>query len=760
MDGSKKTVIVSSHSETMDVLAGASRFARSLRARKGVLLSFLLVAGILGAAYYVTADRVYQSEAEIMVLQTGGSLLDPNTGQPQSLEGIMPTYERSVSCDRVIKETIKLLPREHLADFKGVRQDAWIEAFRSRLTVTSPRATNNIRVAYRSSDPETAFVVVGNLLTAYLNFTDGYYRENATKSLEVLQKERSDRARELQQKQDRKLQLIAASPVLLGAGENMTNIKKESVVSLNSELVEAQKRRLVAHSQLQAVEKAIMSGGDIQQLAMQMSEAIGTELLKKHLGVGSFDTYTMARLQEEIYDHYAELQELQDYYGEQHFKVRDLKKKIELKEMLFREQPRMTKEAASQMAAEELGPRLLSMARQQHEIALANEAALRQQYEQEGREAASYNEQLAHIKMLDDEIKQLQNTIAEISSSIANTDLGQQNGLRTQITSDPRINRAPVSPKLSLVVLISFILGFTGGGATIYVLDLIDDRFHSADDLKSQVGVPILTSIQKLKPIGEYGLPALYTYARPNAPESEAFRTLRTSLDFTAGGVRRLTISSTQPSDGKTTVISNLAVAYAQAGRRVIVIDGDMRRPGLTRLFQRSGHAGLSSVLKDERPIVDAIAGLIFETELPNLHVLPAGPKPINPVELLTSERLSDLLAWAETNYDQVLIDAPPSLAVTDAAIIGRLVDGAILTVCPDLNRRKAVLGAAEALTSLGCELQGIVLNRIEAGQSGYGYGHGYGYGYGQDVPVAEEDETATQATAPRTPIRRRRQAA
>jgi len=150
---------------------------------------------------------------------------------------------------------------------------------------------------------------------------------------------------------------------------------------------------------------------------------------------------------------------------------------------------------------------------------------------------------------------------------------------------------------------------------------------------------------------------------------------------------------------------------------------------------------------------------MIYETELPNLHVLPAGPKPINPVELLTSERLSDLLAWAETNYDQVLIDAPPSLAVTDAAIIGRLVDGAILTVCPDLNRRKAVLGAAEALTSLGCELQGIVLNRIDAGQAGYGYGHGYGYGYGQDVPVADET-TAASAPVPRTQIRRRRQAA
>lgn len=758
MDGNNKTVTVSSHSETMDVLAGATRFSRSLRARKGVLATFLFIAGVLGAAYFVTADRVYESEAEIMVLQTGGSLLDPNTGRPQSLEGIMPTYERSVSCDRVIKETIKLLPQEHLKDFKGVRHDFWIESFRKRLSVTTPRDTNNIQVAYRSSDPETAFVVVGNLLTAYLNFTDGYYRENATKSLDLLRRERADQALALQNKQEEQLQLIASSPVLIGSGENMTNVLKETVISLNAELVGAQKRRVNAESQFKAVEHAMATGGDIQQLALQMSEAIGTELLKKNIGVSSFDGITMARLQDDIYDHYADLQEMEDYYGPEHHKVRGLKKKIELKELLFREQPRMTMEAASQMANEELGPRLLSMARQELKLAAENERALRVEYDQVSQQAASFNEQLAHIQMLDDEIQQLQNTIAELSSSIANTDLGQQQGLRTQITSDPRINRAPVSPKLSLVVLVSIVLGFSGGCATIYLLDLVDDRFHSPEDLKAQVGAPILTSIQKLKPLEGTGLESLYTFKRPNAPESEAFRTLRTSLDFTSGGVRRLTISSTQPSDGKTTVISNLAVAFAQAGRRVIVIDGDMRRPGLTRLFGRSGHGGLSSVLRDERPVADAISGLIYESELTNLHVLPAGPKPINPVELLTSERLSELIAWAETHYDQILIDAPPSLAVTDAAIIGRLVDGAILTVCPDLNRRKAVLRAAEALTSLGCELHGIVLNRIDAGHSGYGHGYGYGYGYGEEVPVEEDDAPIKVPTT--RPIRRRQKAA
>jgi capsular exopolysaccharide synthesis family protein len=287
--------------------------------------------------------------------------------------------------------------------------------------------------------------------------------------------------------------------------------------------------------------------------------------------------------------------------------------------------------------------------------------------------------------------------------------------------------------------------------ATIYVLDLLDDRFRSPDDLRSQVGAPILAMVRRLPALGKQGMASLTTYSRPNSPESEAFRTLRAALDFTGDGARRLTISSTEPSDGKTTVLANLAVAFAQSGKKTLLIDGDMRRPGLTRLFERGGYAGLSTILRDNLPIVECIGETVFKTEMDNLDVLPAGPRPVNPVELLTSERLSDLLGWAETSYDQVLIDAPPSLAVTDAAIIGRLVDGAILTVRPEKNRRKLVLRATEALTSLGCELLGVVLNSIETRNDleyGYGYGHSE-YGHGEED--ADFDAQAPARPRPKT---------
>jgi capsular exopolysaccharide synthesis family protein len=272
----------------------------------------------------------------------------------------------------------------------------------------------------------------------------------------------------------------------------------------------------------------------------------------------------------------------------------------------------------------------------------------------------------------------------------------------------------------------------------VYILDFVDDRFHSPDDLRQTLGTPILAMIRKLPQLAPNGLESLYPYAKPNSVESEAFRTLRTTIDFHPDGLRRITISSTEPSDGKTTVMASLGVAFAQSGKRTLMIDGDMRRPGLTRLFNLTSSPGLSNILKDEQPAWDVAGKYVVHTNLKGLDVIPAGPRPVNPVELLTGDRLAELIGWAEQNYDQLLIDAPPSLAVADVQVIGRLVDAALLTVRPDKNKRKMVIRAAEALTVLGCNLLGIVVNHVEPKSGtdyayGYGYGYGYGEGYGHD---------------------------
>jgi Mrp family chromosome partitioning ATPase len=161
------------------------------------------------------------------------------------------------------------------------------------------------------------------------------------------------------------------------------------------------------------------------------------------------------------------------------------------------------------------------------------------------------------------------------------------------------------------------------------------------------------------------------------------------------------------------------------------------------------GQGGLSDLLNSTAEINEMVGKLVRPSGLPGLDLLPCGPRRPNPSELLSSPRMADLLAWAETVYDQILVDSPPALVASDTSIVGRLVDGAMLVVQPKKNRRRLVMRAAEALSSVDIKLLGVVVNRIgsEAGDEVYGYGadygYGYGYGYGNNIDSTSEALTA-----------------
>lgn len=201
-------------------------------------------------------------------------------------------------------------------------------------------------------------------------------------------------------------------------------------------------------------------------------------------------------------------------------------------------------------------------------------------------------------------------------------------------------------------------------------------------------------------PSGESGLENLQVHRAPNAAESEAFRTLRTTLGLNKHETARLVISGAEPGDGKTTVAANLAVSFAQSGKKTLLIDADMRRPGLTALLNAKGHSGLSDVLVSKTNLHESGVQQIRSMGVEGLDFLPAGSRRPDSAELLASNRLVDLLAWAESRYDQILIDSPPGLAASDASMIGRLVDGLVLVMQPNKTQRRNVLHVVESLSA------------------------------------------------------------
>ncbi len=736
--------------EITDLLAGILRMARSMQRRKHVVVLSVMACMALGVVHFVTADRVYESKAELFVLQSGAPVLQGESGG-QDVDGEMPNFERILMSDRVIRQSLRNLPADQRGDFIGVAPDKWVDEFRKRLGVSTARLTNVMTVSFRSSDPEIAFHSVSAHLASYREFMDLMHQDTSRVLLGILTTEKSTLEDELRARQQELIELRSRSQVLFGTQDHEVNILNEQVVALNTSLIEAQRRTIDARTFWITLDHAQANGHDIQQFAFQINPELATELLKKQAGVSTQDGYAAGRIQQDLLAYQAELNGLQGQgYGPNHPRVKEVRDSILMLQNWQSTMPREMSASVDELNRTELGPRLLEMARQQYELAWQHENEIRSQYEQVRSDAAGMNSEITEIRMAELDIQRMQSYYSSLIDTIQQVSLGEQRGLQAETITDPTINHIPVSPKLSTNFLLCLIAGLAIGCGLVYIFDLIDDRFRSPDDLRSQLGAPILTMVRRLNPLAPHGIESLYPYARPNSVESEAFRSLRTTLEFSAQDTTKLTISSTEPGDGKTTVFASLAVTFAQAGKRTLAIDGDMRRPGLSKLFEFQGRHGLSSVLKDDRPVAESMRAYIQNTGLKNLSVLPAGPRPHNPVELLAGDRLAEIIAWAETEYDQILIDAPPSLAVADTQVIGRLVDGAIIIVRPDKNRRKMVLRAAESLTQLGCRLLGIVVNQVakDSGDDysyGYGYGYGAGYGHGADDHHHGEGEPAEE---------------
>lgn len=213
----------------------------------------------------------------------------------------------------------------------------------------------------------------------------------------------------------------------------------------------------------------------------------------------------------------------------------------------------------------------------------------------------------------------------------------------------------------------------------------------------------------------------LITEIHPKSPVSEAYRKLRTNIDFSnvQGDTRSIVITSSRMAEGKSTTISNLAVAYAQASKNVLLVDADLRKPILHRIFGVSNRSGLTSVLSHQ----DTLQETIRSTPIDNLSLLTSGQVPPNPAEMLASKRMAELIEDMERRFDMVLFDTPPLLAVTDAQLVASRADGVILVVESGKVKKDMVLKAKQALEHAQARILGVVLNNVaRSKKDSYGY--------------------------------------
>jgi capsular exopolysaccharide synthesis family protein len=213
----------------------------------------------------------------------------------------------------------------------------------------------------------------------------------------------------------------------------------------------------------------------------------------------------------------------------------------------------------------------------------------------------------------------------------------------------------------------------------------------------------------------------LITVSEPRSPISEAYRTLRTNLDFASldQALKTLVVTSAGVGEGKSTTLANLAVVSAQAGRTVILVDADLRRPTLHQVFDLDNETGLTTVMRDEAALASPP---LRATGIDGLSVLTSGPLPPNPADLLGSRRMDQVIAALAGQADQVFFDTPPVVAVTDAAVLATKVDGVLLVVSAGKTRREYARTAVQRLEQINARLVGTVLTNVQMGAGFKGY--------------------------------------
>lgn len=303
------------------------------------------------------------------------------------------------------------------------------------------------------------------------------------------------------------------------------------------------------------------------------------------------------------------------------------------------------------------------------------------------------------------------------------------------------------SPRVLLNTVLAALAGLLLAVGAAYLLEYLDDTLKSADDVDAAVGLSTLGAIIRMK--GDADRAPMYRLATilyPRSPAAEAYRTLRTNIEFAAveAPVRAILVTSSVPGEGKTTTAANLAAVFAQAGKRTVLVDCDLRKPGVHRIFGLPNATGLTTMLRNERA---ELADVAQSTEQESLRVVTTGPLPPNPAELVRSERMRAALGRIAADADYVIVDSPPLQAVTDAAILSTLVDGTLLVVDAGRTRSGAVRSGREALAKVGARVLGVTLNRLSESMSGAYYYYDYYGGYG---PGEGDRRTARQDAAPR----------
>ncbi|MCM0593362.1 MAG: polysaccharide biosynthesis tyrosine autokinase [Gloeotrichia echinulata DEX184] len=685
------------------------------------LVTSVVISSVFGVTALVTFSQkpVYESDGKLLFnKQSGVSSLTSLTAKVGELGGLtnlsnpVDTEAEVIRSYPIINKTITSL---NLKDKKG--KPLTMEGFLKILKLKTIRGTDVMQLSYRSTDQEEAAAVVNTVMKYYLDSNVRTNRSEARAAREFLSKqipevEKRVTQAEMAVRRFKEKNRVIALEVEAKVGVEGLKDLVEAITKAQAELAAANTRSVALQNEIklntqQAVELSTLSQSPGVQQVLTEYQKVQDELAVARTRYTDDNPAIVnlvlkeAALKTQLEGRVAQTIGNSESQPEQNLQIGELKQAL-----------------SENLVKAEV-----------ERLALANQVA-------ELRKAFTINKRrLESLPRLEQQQLQLQRqlqvariTYEQLLKQLQEVEVVEnQNVGNARVISEGLVPEKPVSPVIPLNLALGGFLGILLGAGTALILEAMDNSLKTIEEVKRLLGYPLLGTIpltEKVKGADGDALVELPVLNNPYSSQSAAFEMLQANLGFTISdkALRVIVISSSIPGEGKSFVAANLAVAVAQIGRRVLLLDGDMRRPRQHKIWEQSNLVGLSNILVSQAELQTTT-----KEALMTLDLVTSGTIPPNPAALLDSQRMAEVIREASKEYDFVIIDAPPLTAVADALMLGKLVDGLLLVVRPGIANIASVNAAKSLLEQAGQRVLGMVVNGVTSGSS---YGGYYSKGY------------------------------
>jgi polysaccharide biosynthesis transport protein len=705
---------------------------RILRKRRWVVVATAAIVFALSVITTLRTTRLYQATSKVAIFPE-----TPNVLGLKGIEDSSADYQYDVALETqaaILRSDVlamKVIEAVHLdrgpqaegsLPISSMQPDpakvaGLLGSFRGGLSVQIIPNSRLVQISYTHPDPRLATEIVNTLVKTFIeeNFKTKF--ESVNQTSDWLTTELADLQLRVQTSEE-KLVRYQKEHSILGVDEKQ-NIVTAKLDELNRQLTAAQTDRIQKESNYR-----LAASGELTAFAKTSRE-----------GASSL----MERLREKEADLDTQRAQATTQFGSGYPKV------VELNNQL--------KQVRTEIVAEET--RSQQETRDEYLVALQRENLLTTAFEGQKQEANQLNESSIEYSLLKRDAESNRQLYQDLQQRLK--EAGVSAGLRSsniRVVDVARTPTSPVAPNVPRNLEVGLLFGLACGIGLAFVLESLDTSVRNIEEVSAISTLPAIGTIPlQLSSIGSLRKrlktvraetekpewPALVTYARPKSEAAEAYRALRTSILLSAFGAppKVIIITSALPQEGKTTISANSALVLAQRGSRVLLIDADLRRPGIDKLFGFRSGGGLSTVISGVDKVEDVV---VPYTQVPNLWILPAGPIPPQPVELLGSTVMKEHLARWRKEFDHIIIDTPPCLSVTDAVVLSPEADRVILVARAGKTTKPALRRACGLLLHVNARVMGIVLNALDLRSR-----DGYYYTYGSPDAHRYYDEASSQ---------------